>query len=206
MVKPSRTGMVGTKNYVHNRLKNHKTKRGRFKMTEVKFSLEQVKETAEKYDNSTEAITAKLKSVQSVKSRFKKQKGRPDYETKMTEILTEEQLLKEARQYLEPKKVLVTEMTQSDIDKLTYDETVKAIKSIQSKKCLTQFNPDAKSEYEKSLRIEQMLKDHRETVKDHSDNLIKKSKINDLIHHIEQQQTTIDKEYILELLNNLINE
>ena len=169
-----------------------------------KLDLVKVQECVAEFDGSVDKINAKLKSLQSQKSRLKKQKAREDYNEKMSALLGEEQLLKEARQYLEPKAIAVTEMTESDIEKLTYDETVRAIKSIQSKKCLIQFDPDATTEYERTLQIEEMLKAHREVTKEHSDNLIKKSKVNDLINHIEQQEQEIDKDYILKLLQDLI--
>ena len=44
-------------------------------------------------------------------------------------------IAKRVLEYFEPKKLTVTTMIQSDIDQLDYDETMKAIKSIQSKKC-----------------------------------------------------------------------
>ena len=167
-------------------------------------NLKAVEAKVAEFNGSVDAINAKLKSLQSQKSRLKKQKERKDYEVKMQTVLAEEQLLKEARQHLEPKSIPVTEMTAADIALLTYDDTVRAIKSIQSKKCLIQFDPDAKTEYAKTLEIEEMLKDHRETVKEHSDNLIKKSAINDLIQHLEQQDTKIAKDYIVQLLTELI--
>lgn len=155
---------------------------------------------------TVENVNKKLKSLQSSKSRLKKQKSRENYEELMTNLLQEEQALKEARAYLEPKKVTVTTMSQEDIDVLTYDETVRAIKSIQSKKCLVQFDPDATDEYEQALKIEEMLKAHREVVKEHSENLVKKSKINDLIHHLSEQDQQLDKDYVVGLLQKLIEE
>ena len=68
-----------------------------------------------------------IRSLQSRKSRLKKQKSRKDYDALMTEILQQEQLLKEVRDYFEPKTIPVPKMTQKDIELLNYDETLKAI-------------------------------------------------------------------------------
>lgn len=169
------------------------------------MEMTNIQKLAEEY-GTVDAVNAKIKSVQSQKSRLKKQKGREDYNALMTKVIQEEQVLKEVRQYLEPKKVQVTTMTQADVDLLTYDETVRAIKSIQSKKCLIQFDPTAKTEYEEVLVIEEMLKAHREVTKEHGSDLVKKSKINDLIHHLESQDQQLDKDYVVSLLNKLLAE
>lgn len=167
-----------------------------------KTNLKEIKKVAEEYNNSVDLINKKIRSIQSVKSRLKKQKLKPTYETEMTEILKQEQLFKEVRQYLDPKEVTVTTMTMADIEKLTYDETVRAIKSIQSKKCLVQFSN--KAEYEEAIKIEDMLKEHRELVKDVNDNLIQKSKINNVIKHLEDQDQQLDKDYVIKLLTDLL--
>lgn len=170
-----------------------------------KIDMKQIDAVVAEHGGSVDSINAKLKSLQSKKSRLKKQKGRADYNELMTQVLAEEQLLKEARQHLVPKQKPITEMTQKDIDLLTYDETIRAIKSIQSKKCLIQFDEDAKSEYEKTLQIEEMLKAHREVTKSHDSNLVKKSDINNLIDHLETQEEEIDKDYVVKLLRELLD-
>lgn len=170
-------------------------------------NLTKIAEKAAELDFDLEKVKLGLKRVQSAKCRLKKMKEKPSYETEMREVLAEEQLLKEVRDYIEPKKVTVTTMTLEQIQALTYDETVKAIKSIQSKKCLSQFatkNIEDNVEYQEACRIEEMLKEHRKTVKPIEDNVVKKSNINDLIEQLSNQESTIDKEYILEQLKNLM--
>ena len=82
---------------------------------------------------NVENVNRELKRVQSAKCRFIKQKGRKDYEEVMHKILSEEQLLKEVKQLLTHKQKPVTEYEQADVDKLDFEQTMKAIASIQSK-------------------------------------------------------------------------
>ena len=97
-------------------------------------NLKEVEKVAKKFEDDVLLISKELKRVQSIKSRLKKQKFKSTYEKEMTEVISYEQVLKEARQLLEPKEKFVTNFEKSDIDKLDYDQTIKAIKSIQSKK------------------------------------------------------------------------
>lgn len=169
--------------------------------------LKNVELKAKEFEGVEEARKA-LKAIQSRKCRFKKQKAREDYEVVMAQILEEEQLLKEVVAYFEPKKTFVTTMTQEDIDALSYEETLKAIKSIQSKKCNSQYDEgaftDENSDYNKACRIEEMLKAHKEEVAPVDDTVVKKSKIQNLIRHVENQDTKITRKYVLELLNELL--
>ena len=71
--------------------------------------LKNVEKVAKQFKD-VEEVKRALRSIQSRKSRLKKQKGRSDYEKLMTEILQEEQLLKEVRDYFEPKRIPVTQM------------------------------------------------------------------------------------------------
>src|SRR5574343_1895004 len=96
--------------------------------------LKNIQELAEKFDD-VEKVRIELKRVQSAKCRLLKQKARKDYDDEMRKILDYEQALKEVRSYFEPKDKPVTAYEKDDIEKLNYDETMKAIKSIQSKKC-----------------------------------------------------------------------
>jgi len=162
-----------------------------------------VSKKATELKNDINAVKIELKRLQSIKCRLSKQKARKDYESKMTEVLKEEQLLKEVRNYLEPKKVTVTTMTLEQIKELTYDETIKAIKSIQTKKCLSQYDTDL-TEYDKAVEIEELLKKHRDSNRPLNDNVVSKNTINDLINNVEQQEQKIDKDWILEQLKKLI--
>lgn len=163
-----------------------------------------VKKTAEEFQGSVELVNKKIKSIQSMKSRLKKQKSKPTYNDEMATILKEEQLLKEVRNYLEPKEMTVTTMSKDDIKLLNYEETVRALKSIQSKKSLTRYNED-QTEFNMACQIETWLKEHRELVKDVHDTVVRKSDINDIIEHLENQEQQLDKDYVIEMLKNLIN-
>lgn len=163
--------------------------------------LKEIELKAKEFENVDEVVKA-LRNVQTKKSRLSQQKSRKDYEIKMTQLLQEEQLLKEVKNYFEPKKTFVTHMTQSDIEKLNFDETMKAIKSIQSKKCNTQWLEN-NEDFENACKIEEMLLEHKKNVKPIEENVVKKSTIQNLINHIQKQETKISKEYIIELLEKV---
>jgi len=168
--------------------------------------LKNIEKVAKSYDN-VEEVKKAIRSLQSRKSRLKKQKSREDYEELMTEILQQEQLLKEVRDYFEPKTIPVTKMTKSDIELLNYDETQKAIKSIQSKKCNSQHlteNIEDNEVYKKACEIERMLLEHKQNIKPIEDTVVRKSDINDLIDHLQKQDTKIKTSYVISLLEELI--
>lgn len=171
-------------------------------MTNLQIQLKDIEKAAEKF-TSVDEVKKALRSVQSVKSRLIKQKGREDYEQEYAKVVLKEQLLKEVRAYMEPKKLTVTTMSKEQIEVLTYDETIKAIKSIQSKKCLEQYNED-KTEYNKAVAIEEMLLEHKKNVKPVEDTVVRKSEINDLINQVENMDQQISKEWILEQLRKLV--
>lgn len=174
----------------------------------TKVTLKEVTEYSKKFKD-LEEVKKEIKSVQSIKCRLKKQKSKSTYETEMSNIVKKEQLLKEVRELFEPKKMTVTKMSKSDIELLDYDGTIKAIKSIQSKKCNSQFltdNIETNVEYQESLRIEKMLLDHKEVLKSTQNfTQVKKSNINDLINHLESSDDKLTKEYLLEQLKKLTN-
>ena len=168
--------------------------------------LKNIEKVAKSYDN-VEEVKKAIRSLQSRKSRLKKQKSREDYEELMTEILQQEQLLKEVRDYFEPKTIPVTKMTKSDIELLNYDETQKAIKSIQSKKCNSQHlteNIEDNEEYKKACQIEKWSLEHKQNIKPIEDTVVRKSDINNLIEHLKQQNTRIKTSYVIDLLEELI--
>ena len=167
--------------------------------------MKKVQELAEKFDNDVLAINKELKRIASVKSRLKKQKGRSDYEEKMTEALSYYQVLVEAKNLLEPKEKPVTMYEQSDVDRLDYDETVKAIRSIQSKKTLSRWLTEVEGdndEYRNACKIEKMLIDHRSQVKPVDDAYIRRSDLETIIDTIESSGK-LTKEKIVELLRSL---
>jgi len=168
--------------------------------------LKNIEQVAKSYENVEEVKNA-IRSLQSRKSRLKKQKGREDYEKLMTEILQQEQLLKEVRDYFEPKTIPVPAMTQKDIELLNYEETLRAIKSIQSKKCNVQHateNIEDNIEYQKACEIERMLLEHKKNIKPIETTVVKKSAINDLIDHLQKQEEKISTKYVISLLEELL--
>lgn len=156
---------------------------------------------AEELGMSLETVKKALKSVQSQKCRLGKQRARKDFDVEMTKVLKEEKLLQDVRAYLDPPKLTVTTMSAEQIANLDYEQTVRAIKSIQSKKCLTQYTDD-KVEYNRACEIEDLLKTHRETIKPEHKSLVRKSDIDNLVESIEQQES-IDKGWLLNLLKSM---
>ena len=168
--------------------------------------LKNVELKAVELGNDIEVVKKELKRVASVKCRLLKQKGLPNYEQKLEEVLKEEQLLKEVRTYIVGHKKTVTTYTSDDISTLTYDETTKAIKSIQSKKALTRWLNEKEGdndEFRNACRIEEMLKQHLATVKPIEDNTIRKSELQNVIDTIEMTGN-ISTEKILEMLKALV--
>lgn len=168
--------------------------------------LKNVEMKAVELGNDIEAVKKELKRVASVKCRLIKQKGLPDYEQKLEAVLKEEQLLKEVRSYITGSKKTVTTFEQEDVDQLTYDETVKALKSIQSKKSLTRWlteNEGDNDEFRSACHIEEMLKQHLAMVKPIEDNTIRKSDLQNVIDTIESTGS-ISTEKILEMLKALV--
>lgn len=169
-------------------------------------SLKDIEKVAKKFDNDVEKIRKELKRIQSVKCRLKKQKGKSSYEKEMSEVLKYEQVLKEARQLLDPKEKPVTMYTQEDIDQLDYDETVKAIRSIQSKKTLTKWLTTVEGdndEYRKACEIEKMLIERRKKIKPVDNEYVRKTDVQTIIDTIESSGK-LSQEKIVELLKRLI--
>lgn len=168
-------------------------------------SLKKVEEKAKEL-GTVEAVSKELKRVQSMKCRLKKQKGKSTYEQEMNEVLREEQLLKEARQLLDPKEKPVTQYNQEDIDQLDYDETVKAIRSIQSKKTLSRWLTTVEGdneEFRNAEKIESMLIERREKIKPVDENNVRKTEVQTIIDTIESSGK-LSQEKIVELLKKLV--
>ena len=165
-------------------------------------NLKNVEKVEAELGNDLEKVQKELKRVQSVKCRLKKQKGKSSYEF----VLLEEQILKEVRQLLDPKEKTVTTFEQSDVDLLDYDETVKAIKSIQSKKTLTKWLTDVEGdndEYRNACRIEEMLKEHRDNIRPIEETVVRKSDLMTIIDTIESNKD-LSQERIVELIKGLL--
>lgn len=144
--------------------------------------MKKVIEVKESFNNDIVLVKRELKRLQSVKCRLKKQKSRADYQTKMTEVVQQEQIMKEVRQLLEPKKVAVPDFTKADVERLNFEDTMKAIKSIQSKKCLSQNN---ETEYKKACEVESMLLAHKQEVKPADETSVKKSEIQAILENLK---------------------
>ena len=164
--------------------------------------LRMIEKKADELGRDMEAVIKEIKRVQSAKCRLKKFKGRSDYDLKMTAILQEEEVLKEVRQLLEPKEKPVTMYTQDDVKVLDYDETVKALKSIQSKKCLTKYDPDNQEGYKKACEIEAWLNEHKKSVKPVDTAYIRRTDLQTVIDTIKETGD-IKVGTILEMLENL---
>ena len=171
----------------------------------TKTNLKKVEEKAKEL-GTVEAVSKELKRVQSTKCRLKKQKGKSSYEQEMNEVLREEQLLKEARQLLDPKEKPTTQYTQEDVDSLDYDETIKAIRSIQSKKTLSRWLTTVEGdneEFKNAEKIEKMLIERREQIKPVDENNVRKTEIQTIIDTIESSGK-LSQAKIVELLKGLV--
>lgn len=172
----------------------------------MKTNVKEIEKKALELNNDMELVKKELKRVASMKCRLLKQKFRPDYEEKLEETLKEEQILKEVRSYIEGPKKTTTTFEQEDIDRLTYDETLRAIESIRSKKSLTKWlttEAGNNDEYKNACRIEQMLLDHKAKTKPIEDNVVRKTDIQRIIENIENT-SDISRDKILEMLKELM--
>lgn len=170
-------------------------------------NLKKVQEKAIELKNDLDVVALEMRRIQSLKCRLKKQKFKKSYDADMRELLAQEQLVKEVRELIAPKSATVTTITQDQIDVLTYDETIKAIKSIQSKKCNTQFLTEDKATnaaYQDACRIEQLLLAHKSTVKPLAETVVSKLDVKDIITQLENSQDDLDKTEILRLLSMLV--
>lgn len=169
-------------------------------------NLKNVEQIANDLGNDLEKVSRELKRIQSIKCRLKKQKGKSTYESEMTEILKQEQILKEVRNLLDPKEKTVTTFEQEDVDRLDYDETIKALKSIQSKKTLTRWLTPTEGdndEFRSAVRIEQMLLEHKKQIRPIEETVVRKTDLVTIIETIESNKD-LSQERIVELLKGLL--
>ena len=169
-------------------------------------NMKKVQELAEKFNNDVLLINKELKRVASVKSRLKKQKGKSNYQEEMENILGYYQVLVEAKQLIDPKEKPVTMYTQEDVDQLDYDETVKAIRSIQSKTTLTRWLTPVEGdndEYRNACKIEAMLIERRNNTKPVDNEFIRKTDLQTIIDTIESSGK-LTQNKIVELLKGLM--
>ena len=158
---------------------------------------------AQELNNDMNEVKRELKRIASVKSRLKRQRGKSTYEVEMNEVLQYEELLKEVRTLLCGGQKTVPQYTIEDVQSLSYDETIRAIKSIQSKKSLTKWLTPIEGdndEYRNACRIEQMLRDHKETLQPSGSNSV----IKDKLQNILDNQETLSKDDILSMIQELL--
>lgn len=172
----------------------------------MKTNLKEVEKVAKQFNEDILELNKELKRVASIKCRLKKQKGKSTYQEDMEKVLSYEQILKEAKQLVDPKEKPVTMYTQDDVDQLDYDETVKAIRSIQSKKTLSKWLTDVEGdndEYRKACEIEKMLIERRNNIKPVDNEYIRKTDLQTIIDTIEESGN-LSQEKIVELLKGLM--
>ncbi len=168
--------------------------------------LKKVQKVAKEFNNDINAINRQIRTIQSIKCRLKKQKFRKDYEVQMTRVLKNEQILKEARNLMKPKNIPVTQFNSEDIEKLNYNETIAAIRSIQSKKSLTKYltiQPGESSEYLKACEIENNLKIHKSKISPKVKKNVTSKKLLNVVETIESSGD-LEKEEIIRLLKELM--
>lgn len=169
-------------------------------------NLTNIEVVVEKFGNDVELIKKELKRIQSVKCRLNKMKGKSTYEADMKKVLEEEETLKQARRLLEPKEKFVTDYDEEDVARLDYDETMKAIKSIQSKKTLTKYLTTVEGdndEYRNACRIEQMLLEHKSNIKPVEETVVRKTDLVTIIDTIKLDPD-MSNERIIDLLESLL--
>jgi len=166
-----------------------------------------VNEIIKKFDGNVVEIAAELKRVQSLKCRLLKCKGKKGYEDELNKILNYEQLLKESRGVLVPREKSVTNYDIDDVSKLSYEEVIKALRSIQSKKSLCRWLTEVEGdndEFRKACEIEKMLNERKKVVDKIDGSLVRKSDVQVIID-ILKGAGDLDKNVIIESLEKLVN-
>lgn len=166
--------------------------------------MNKVELKAQELNNDMNEVKRELKRVASIKSRLKRQCGKSTYESEMKEVLQLEELLKEVRSHLMGSTTKsVPQYTLEDVQDLSYDETVRAIKSIQSKKSLTKWLTTVEGdndEYRNACRVEEMLKAHKELLQPSTGGVVSKSVIQSIVDDSDE----LSKEELIEMLRNLL--
>lgn len=164
--------------------------------------MNKVELKAQELNNDMNEVKRELKRIASVKSRLKKQRGKYTYEVEMNEVVQYEELLKDVRALLCGGQKSVPQYTIEDVQSLSYDETIRAIKSIQSKKSLTKWLTPIEGdndEYRNACRVEQLLRDHKETLQPSGGDHIK-SKLKEVLDN----KDNLSKDDILQILQELV--
>lgn len=166
--------------------------------------MNKVELKAQELNNDMNEVKRELKRIASVKSRLKRQRGKSTYEVEMNEVLQYEELLKEVRTLIcGGGQKSVPQFTEDDIKELTYDETVRAIKSIQSKKSLTKWLTPIEGdndEYRNACRVEDMLRSHKDTLQPCGTSTVLKDKLQVIV----DSSGDLSKEELIEKLRELL--
>ena len=170
------------------------------------LNLKEIEKLCESFNNDLSEIEKNLKRVQCAKSRLLPQKGRPDYEQVLNEILGEEQMLKEAKRLLKPKKKTCMELTKNDIEMMTFDEVKDARNAIASQMSRTRWLTTIEGDNDKfrqATKIDEMLIERLKVVKPIEDTVVRKSDIQLVIDTIKASGN-LSNERIIEMLEGLI--
>ena len=166
--------------------------------------MNNVEMKAQELNNDMNEVKRELKRVASIKSRLKRQQGKSTYEKEMGEVLQYEELLKEVRAHLgDGGNKSVPQYTEEDIKVLSYDETIRAIKSIQSKKSLSKWLTPIEGdndEYRNACRVEELLRVHKETLQPSGGDSVRKNDIRTIV----EMGGELSKEEILDMLKGLL--
>lgn len=165
--------------------------------------MNSVEMKAQELNNDMNEVKRELKRVASVKSRLKRQQGKSTYEQEMNDVLQYEELLKEVRSHLSNGSKSVPQYTEEDVQVLSYDETIRAIKSIQSKKSLSKWLTPVEGdndEYRNACRVEDLLRAHKETLQPSGVDTVRKSDLQSIVDMSDE----LSKDELIEMLKNLI--
>lgn len=166
--------------------------------------MNKVEMKAAELNNDMNEVRREFKRIASIKSRLKKQRGKASYEEEMNNVMMYEDLLKEVRSLLSGDVCKsVPQYDLEDVQQLSYDETVKALKSIQSKKSLTKWLTDVEGdndEYRNACRVEEMLKVRKESLRGSTVGVVSKFDIQCIVDRSDE----LSKDEVIEMLRSLL--
>ena len=145
-------------------------------------------------------IKSRLRSISSSKTRLHKNSRLPSNVVKLSELLIEEDALKQERKHIQEPKKAFTTLTAEEVGLLDYEETRRAIESIRSKKSNTRHMED-QSEFNAASYIEELLVAHRSELSPGDNTSIKLSTLREIL---EQASESSDPEYLTKKLEELL--
>ena len=167
-------------------------------MTTYPTSIQSV---LEQFD-SVDAINKELKRTASLKCRYSKHYSKSELVPAISDY---EELLRQAKATMQPAAKTVTTFTSDDIAQLDWDQTLRALKSIQSKKSNTKWltsTPGDNDAYRSACRIEEMLLEHKATLAPETSSAtrINKSAIASIIEQLESDPSLDAAELLRQLI------